>query len=129
MLQALAGGRSPKTIAEEVPQSSVLAKLGHHVAEARLEPPNQIMSNYLAPAITELKEKKGKVAGQAYHQFATFCYEQLQNQDNIEDFDRAVKIRNRRQVDVDALLQGLKGIRSQTERKSRESELSKAKRW
>lgn len=129
MLQVLVEGHQRKEDSEEVQHSSLLAKLGHHVAEARLESPNQIMSKYLAPAINELKNTTGKVAGQVYHQFASFCYDQLQNQENIDDLGRAGKVRSRRQAEVDALTAEIKGMRSQTERKIRESDLSKARRW
>jgi len=129
MLQMLVDRRQQKEDGEDVQQSSLLAKLGHHVAEARLESPNQIMSNYLVPAIQELKSTTGNVAGQVQHQFATFCYDQLQNHENVDDLARANKVRNRRQAEVEALATEIKGMKSQTERKLRESDLNRARRW
>ena len=129
MLQVLAASRHSKNEPSEVQQASIFAKLGHHVAEARLEPPNEIMKKYLMPAIGELKEKSGRVAGRVYHQFANFCYEQLQNQDNTDELNRAMKIKTRREAEVQGLTTDIKALRSQTERKAREGELSKARRW
>jgi ataxia telangiectasia mutated family protein len=129
MLQVLVDGPRQKDAPDDVQQSSLLAKLGHHVAEARLESPDQIMSNYLVPAIQQLKNTKGDVAGQVYHQFATFCYDQLQNQDSNDDLTRATKLRNRRQAEYDAIVAEVKSMRSQSERKTRESDLRKARKW
>ena len=119
-----------KDDAEETQQANLLAKLGHHIAEARLESPNQIMTNYLIPAIDELKNnKEGKIAGQVYHRFASFCHDQLQNADISEDLTRVAKIQARRQAEVEALTTEVKGMKAGHDRKARESELSKSKRW
>lgn len=88
------------------------------------------MNNYLVSAISALKgQTMGTVAGQVFHQFAAFCDEQLQNQENIDDLDRATKIRNRRKLEIEAMTAELKAIRSQTERSNRKSDLNRAHRW
>jgi ataxia telangiectasia mutated family protein len=130
MLQQIMDGPMLKGEAEEVQRPNILAKLGHHVAEARLEPPNQIMNKYLMPAISDLKgHTKGAVAGQVFHQFADFCYEQLQNQENVNDLERAAKVRSQQKVKVEALTAEIKAMRSQTERNNRKHDLTKAQRW
>ncbi|KIV99427.1 uncharacterized protein PV09_08859 [Verruconis gallopava] len=130
MLQRIIDGSKPKNESNDVHPAAVLAKIGHHAAEARLETPHQIFQNYLMPAINELRgNNTGPVASQVFHELATFCYEQLQNQENIDDIERATKVRNRRQIEVDGLTSEIKAIRSQAERRARESELSRARRW
>jgi len=70
-------------------RSTALAMLAHHVAEARLEKPQEIIDNYLEPAITELQgRRQGPEAGDVYHEFASFCDKQLKNTDGLEDYTR-----------------------------------------
>jgi ataxia telangiectasia mutated family protein len=67
----------------------LLAKLGHHLAEARLEQPESIIQEYLEPAIKELKgQTQGPGPGQVFHEYALFCDKQLQNPDAVEDLTR-----------------------------------------
>lgn len=55
----------------------------------------------MEPAIRELKtNNKGPIAGQAYHAFATFCDEQLQSQDLIDDQNRMRTLAERREADA-----------------------------
>jgi ataxia telangiectasia mutated family protein len=82
------------------------------------------------PAISELKgQTDGLVAGQVFHEFAAFCDEQLQNQENVDDLNRAERVRGRRKIEVEALTAEIKAMRSQTERSNRKHDLTKAQRW
>ena len=77
---------------------------GNRISEARLEKPDKIMSGYLEKAIGELRQgESGSEAGRVYHEFANFCDQQLQNTSNIEDFQRASKLREDKQKEVDEL--------------------------
>ncbi|KAF2646142.1 hypothetical protein P280DRAFT_439907 [Massarina eburnea CBS 473.64] len=68
----------------------LLAKLGHHLAEARLKKPDVIIQDYLEPAIRELKgQTNGSGPGQVFHEFALFCDKQLQSPEALEDMERA----------------------------------------
>lgn len=75
----------------------LLAKLGHHLAEARLAKPDDIMQNYLEPAIRELKgQKQGAGPGQVFHEFALFCDKQLQSPEAAEDMQRIKTVMDRK---------------------------------
>lgn len=59
------------------------------------------MGEYLANAINELKgSHSGPEAGRVFHEFASFCDQQLQNPGNIEDFQRALKLRQNKEAEV-----------------------------
>ncbi|KAF2453189.1 hypothetical protein BDY21DRAFT_142648 [Lineolata rhizophorae] len=111
-------------------KSVVLAKLGHHMAEARLEKGEEISQNYLIPAIRELKENtQGREAGQVYYEFASFCDRQLQNPDSLEDFTRMQKLVDRRRDEEDELSRITRSARSAEERRAHGRELSRVKKW
>ncbi|XPS92677.1 Non-specific serine/threonine protein kinase [Ascochyta lentis] len=75
----------------------LLAKLGHHLAEARLAKPDAIMQEYLEPAIRELKgQEKGAGPGQVFHEFALFCDKQLQSPEAAEDLERIKTVMERK---------------------------------
>ncbi|KAH7384291.1 hypothetical protein DE146DRAFT_222027 [Phaeosphaeria sp. MPI-PUGE-AT-0046c] len=75
----------------------LLARLGHHLAEARLAKPDAIMQDYLEPAIRELKgQKQGPGPGQVFHEFALFCDKQLQSPEAAEDMDRIKTVMDRK---------------------------------
>ncbi|KAF2848137.1 hypothetical protein T440DRAFT_556925 [Plenodomus tracheiphilus IPT5] len=75
----------------------LLAKLGHHLAEARLAKPDDIMEKYLEPAIRELKgQKQGAGPGQVFHEFALFCDKQLQSPEAAEDMQRIKTVMDRK---------------------------------
>lgn len=95
-----------------MPELMIIRK-GHHVAEARLEKPEAIIQEYLAPAVKELKNRTGgEEAGRVYHGFAMFCDQQLQNPDSLEDFKRIEQIRNRKQKEVQDLEDMMKAAES-----------------
>lgn len=76
-----------------VSHADILSKIGHQVSVAKLETVDSIQKKYLEPALKMLKgERKGKEAGQVYHQFATFCDEQLQNPEMLEDLARLQRL-------------------------------------
>jgi serine-protein kinase ATM len=112
-----------------VPRSVVLAKLGHQISEARLEKPDEIVSLYLLPAVKALKDAVGSTeAGQVYHEFASFCDRQLQNPENLEDFRRIQKLRQRKEAEVNELAKMMKAAPSQN-RDILRSHHAKAKMW
>ncbi|CAZ83818.1 unnamed protein product [Tuber melanosporum] len=101
MLQALGFDNALGQQSIVVGKAKLLAKLGNWVSEARLEKPDKIMSNYLVFAIDELKENySGSEAGRVFHEFASFCDQQLQNSGNIEDYQRALKLRQNKEAEV-----------------------------
>ncbi|KAF1989999.1 hypothetical protein K402DRAFT_460730 [Aulographum hederae CBS 113979] len=111
-------------------KSTALATLAHHVAEARLEKPEEIVNKYLEPAIRELKgQKQGAEAGHVFHQFAVFCYQQLQNQDNIDDFNRLQKLRDSKAAELELLKNHFQTLPKGKERANVGRDFDKARKW
>ncbi|KAL4968895.1 DNA-binding protein kinase TEL1 [Aspergillus stella-maris] len=112
-----------------ISRAEILVTLGHHIAEARLEKPEAIIQNYLTPAVKELKgHSEAEDAGRVYHGFATFCDQQLQNPDGLEDFNRIEQLRNLKEKEVlslDAMLKTAEG----KERDNLKFHRSKTKQW
>ena len=104
---------------------------GHRISEARLEKPDEIITNYLMPAIKELRGvSEGNEAGQVFHEFAFFCDQQLQNADNLEDFQRVKQLRERKASEVRDLERMITASDSQAKEKDNlKSHRSKAKQW
>jgi len=103
---------------------------GHQISEARLEKPDEIINEYLISAIKELSTSEGDEAGQVFHEFASFCDQQLQNPDGLEDFHRIQKLRERKGAEVDDLNRMIKMANSQArERDNLKSYRNKAKAW
>lgn len=76
-----------------VSHADILSKIGYQVSVAKLETVDSIQKKYLEPALKMLKgASSGKEAGQVYHQFATFCDEQLQNPEMLEDLARLQRL-------------------------------------
>ncbi|PGH11261.1 hypothetical protein AJ79_04996 [Helicocarpus griseus UAMH5409] len=112
-----------------VSKAEVLASLGHHIAEARLQKPDSIIQEYLIPAIKELKgASEGEEAGRVFHEFAAFCDQQLQNPDGLEDFRRIEQIRYRKEKEVMDLDQMMKTAGGK-ERDQLRHHRTKAKQW
>ncbi|EEH09992.1 ataxia telangiectasia mutated [Histoplasma capsulatum G186AR] len=129
MLQQLSEQNDLQNQSIAVNKAEILASLGRHVAEARLQKPDTIMQEYLLPAIKELKGKsEGEEAGRVFHEFAVFCDQQLQNPDSLEDFRRIEQIRHRKEREVLDLEQMIESARNK-ERESLLMHISRAKQW
>lgn len=112
----------------------LLAKIdnskGNWISEARLEKPDKIMSTYLGPAIEELKGNlSGREAGRVFHEFASFCDQQLQNPGNIEDYRRALKLRKNKEAEVKELSKILRKTPAGNTRKRLEKMTDNATLW
>ncbi|PSR78097.1 hypothetical protein BD289DRAFT_377079, partial [Coniella lustricola] len=76
-----------------VSHAEVLSKIGYQVSVARLESVDNIQKKYLETSLKALKgAHSGKEAGQVFHQFATFCDEQLQDSEMREDLNRLQRL-------------------------------------
>ncbi|KAE8360415.1 Serine/threonine-protein kinase tel1 [Aspergillus caelatus] len=112
-----------------ISRAELLVTLGHHVAEARLEKPEIIIQDYLLAAVKELKGRSGgEEAGRVYHGFATFCDQQLQNPDGLEDFTRVEQLRNRKEKEVRALEEMMKAAEGR-EREALKFHRGRTKQW
>lgn len=130
MLQALDKSSSLKKQTIPVGRSNVLSKIGYQVSVARLEKPDQILENYLKPALKELKGKlDGSEAGHVFHQFAKFCDQQLQDADGLEDLQRLKKLSKNKQKEVAYYSKMYRDATSPTEKLKYRGYLSKNKTW
>ena len=87
-----------------VGRSGILAQLARQLASARLEKPDEILERCLKPAIANLKDRSGGTeAGIVFHEFASFCDQQLQNPGYLEDFERAAKLREKKLLEKQEL--------------------------
>ncbi|KAK5443270.1 Serine/threonine-protein kinase tel1 [Exophiala xenobiotica] len=113
-----------------ITRADILTDLGHKIAEARLEKPDEIISRYLAPSFKELHGRgAGSEAGRVYHNFAAFCDMQLQDPDNLDDFTRISKIRDRKLQEVHDLEQMHKNSPDEKQKKQLWTHLQRAKTW
>ncbi|KAI9837294.1 MAG: hypothetical protein M1819_000368 [Sarea resinae] len=129
MLQAIEGSTDFAKQSIQIGKAELLSKLGHQIAEARLERPDEIIRHYLSPAIQELKGvSQGAEAGQVFHEFASFCDQQLQNQDNLEDFQRIQGLRQRKEAEVRDLEKMIKKSTSSS-RDDLRRHRARAKQW
>ncbi|KAK0123635.1 Serine/threonine-protein kinase tel1 [Cadophora gregata] len=104
MLQALDDGPLLKNQTIVVERSDLLTKTGYRVSVARLQGADKVINEYLRPALEELNGRTdGHVAGQVFHQFATFCDQQLQDPDSIEDLERLEQLTKNKENDVEEL--------------------------
>ncbi|KAI4115018.1 MAG: hypothetical protein LQ345_004305 [Seirophora villosa] len=131
MLQDLKTSVDSGKQAIPVGKPELLAKLGHQISEARLEKPDEIINEYLVPAIEELRGvTEGTEAGQVFHEFASFCDQQLQNPDSLEDFERIQKLRQTKEEEVQDLDRMIRSAGSQAKEKDNlKSHRNKAKLW
>lgn len=112
-----------------VTMAQILTDLGHKVAEARLEKPDEIIKSYLQPAFDELRGKSsGAEAGRVFHNFAAFCDMQLQDTDNLDDFTRISKIRDRKLTELNDLKKMIENSEGQ-QREKLKGYLNKTKVW
>ncbi len=125
--------RSRKDIAQQaiiVTRADILTDLGHKIAEARLEKPDEIIERYLAPAIHELNgPRTGSAAGRVFHNFGAFCDMQLQDPDNMDDFTRISKIRERKHQEVRDLEKMMKNSKNEQHKQKLKSHFSRARNW
>jgi ataxia telangiectasia mutated family protein len=89
------------------------------------------MSQYLERAIMALdRNDSGSEAGRVFHEFASFCDQQLQNPNNIEDYERALKLKKDKEAEVHELAKLAKQASQSKEAKSALArEGAKARSW
>lgn len=130
MLQALEESSALKKQTIQVGHSDLLSKIGSQVSIARLEKADQILENYLKPALEQLRGKaQGSEASQVFHQFAEFCDQQLQDPDSLEDLERLKKLRDRKADEVTFYLGMMGSAKSTGEKGKFKAYHSKAKLW
>lgn len=126
MLEVAIGVNDSQVQDIPVGRSELLAQLAHQLGQARLQKPEEILNKYLKPAISELRGRtEGREAGKVFHEFATFCDQQLQNSGNLEDFKRIAKLRQQKAEEV----QELERLTKQRGTDKKESGLDKAQQW
>ena len=99
---------------------------------ARLERPEEIISQYLKPAIAQLGAvKQGSEAGRVFYEFASFCDQQLQNSGNAEDFRRLERLSQRRAAEVEQLSSMVRSTPSSQKENKRSLRIAegRARQW
>ncbi|TVY45705.1 Serine/threonine-protein kinase [Lachnellula occidentalis] len=130
MLQDLDNPAALKRQTVTVGRSDLLSRIGHRISVARLEKPDQIIDNYLKPALKELKGKtSGSEAGQVFHQFAVFCDQQLQDQDSLEDLERLRKMSENKKDEIMQCEKLMRSTSSTAERSKIKIQHGKARTW
>ncbi|CAK3858781.1 serine threonine- kinase tel1 [Lecanosticta acicola] len=114
-----------------VGRSGLEAQLAYQLANARLEKPEEILSNYLKPAIGHLKNRKaGREAGKVFYEFAAFCDHELQSPSNIENFNRIIKLRQGKEDEVEAIKLAMRNSKKVVgDREDLRKSLTKAQAW
>lgn len=88
------------------------------------------MNTYLVPAIDELGGNfVGSEAGRVFHEFASFCDQQLQNPGNIEDYQRALKLRKNKESEVRELETLMKFTPAGPKLENLKRDTQKARTW
>ncbi|ORY15344.1 hypothetical protein BCR34DRAFT_559064 [Clohesyomyces aquaticus] len=106
------------------------AKLGHHLAEARLAKPDTIIKDYLEPAIRHLEgQTQGKVPGQVFHEYALFCDKQLQSPDAAEDIARIKTVMDRKHQEWQDFLKLSQNEKSKSMRETYRRSAQRANTW
>ncbi|KAI0552937.1 phosphatidylinositol 3 [Xylaria curta] len=130
MLQQIDEDTDLKKQTITVSRPDLLAKTAHQISVARLEKPDSIQRNYLQPALKQLKGKAdGEEAGKVYHQFATFCDEQLQNPDSLEDLARLQHLKQGKSDEVKQLMELVANAKDPQLKTKFTSHLNRAKQW
>ncbi|KAH8889287.1 hypothetical protein GQ53DRAFT_222662 [Thozetella sp. PMI_491] len=130
MLQSIDRDSTLKKQTVPVSRTDLLSKIGYQVSVARLESPDSIQRHYLEPALKELKGRtEGKEAGRAFHQFAMFCDEQLQNPDGLEDLARLQSLKKGKSDEVAQLKLLIQNAKDSQHRTKYSGHLAKAKQW
>ncbi|PNS19251.1 Serine/threonine-protein kinase TEL1 [Sphaceloma murrayae] len=129
MLQAIVGG-DESTQAIPIGRAGLLSQLGHQVAEARLEKPDDIIVNYLRPALealntTTTNEEKASV----YFEFASFCDRQLQNPDNVAEFSQVEKLREQKMAEYGDYAKMIKEAKTKEQKAQLQRDQRKVKMW
>ncbi|KAJ3941747.1 Serine/threonine-protein kinase tel1 [Colletotrichum fioriniae] len=130
MLQNIDSDSSLKKQTIPVSRSDLLSKIGYQVSVAKLEKPHDIQKNYLEPALKDLKgNSQGQQAGHVYHQFAMFCDEQLQDQDNLKDLARLQTLRKGKSDEVSQLQDLISNTRDPHLKQRYQGHLNRARLW
>lgn len=113
----------------KVGHAGVLAELARQLAHARMEKPEEILETCLKPAVKSLGSRgEGSEAGKVFHEYATFCDQQLQNPGSVEDYNRIASVRQKRHDEIREL-QSLHRKKAGHQRDEVKQSLSKAQQW
>lgn len=101
ILQALRSHSDRENQDFPVPMSEILAELGQRVTQARLEPPDEVIENYLIPAYKDLgADTSSPKAGRIFHIFAAFCDGQLQDSESRDEYMRLCQIKDSKEAEI-----------------------------
>lgn len=82
------------------------------------------------PSLKELKgNRQGSEAGRVFHEYATYCYNQLQNPDVLKEIQRSERFRRRKYEEIRNLDQIIKTAGSEHDKRRAKNEATRAKIW
>ncbi|KAK9240041.1 hypothetical protein V1525DRAFT_430371 [Lipomyces kononenkoae] len=132
MLKSLVGADNGRSSfdALQVAPTTVLATLAQWISAARQERPDDILTNYLDPAVekTTTFVGEGTLKSQVYHQYAVFCDGQLRNESTLEDFSRVDRMRADKMIEKSRLQAMIKSAQSENQKKVCISHLAKVEK-
>lgn len=130
VLKELSASQDLESQAIPVGKADLLATLGHRVSEARMERPEEILNKYLVKAQKALnRQRKGKEAGRAFHEYAAYCHAQLTNNDFMHEFRRTQEFKDKRWAEVQELENLIKSNVSDEQKARAKHDRSKARKW
>ncbi|KAK9371101.1 hypothetical protein V1509DRAFT_615787 [Lipomyces kononenkoae] len=132
MLKSLVGGENGSECfhALQVAPTTVLATLAQWISAARQERPDDILTNYLDPAVekTTTLVGEGILKSHVYHQYAVFCDSQLKNESTMEDFSRVDRMRADKMIEKTRLQAMIRSAQSDNQKKVCISHLAKVEK-
>ncbi|EMC97804.1 hypothetical protein BAUCODRAFT_31809 [Baudoinia panamericana UAMH 10762] len=124
--------RTNDSDSQDIPvgQAGLQAILASQLAQARLERPEEILSNHLQSAIKDLRGRaEGVEAGEVFFQFASFCDGQLQSPAVTEDLDRLEVLRQKKKLEAERLRKLQKEMKNTDDRNDFNRQAGRAEQW
>lgn len=121
--------RSPSTgeCIDQFFMATNLLETGLRAAEGKLEKADDILQNYLLPAVELMYEEKSSRAGTIHMAFATFCQNQLSIIDSSDDTRRLDQLRGEKLREITELEELLDRSNIHEDRRKLQHQISKAK--
>ncbi|KAK9431936.1 hypothetical protein V1505DRAFT_30178 [Lipomyces doorenjongii] len=114
----------------QVAPTTVLATLARWISTARQERPDDILTNYLDPAVEKASGLvgEGTLKSHVYHEYAVFCDSQLKNESTLEDFSRVDRMRADKMIEKARLKEMINSTQSENQKRVCRSHLAKVEK-
>ncbi|KAK9346130.1 hypothetical protein V1522DRAFT_405621 [Lipomyces starkeyi] len=114
----------------QVAPTTVLATLARWISTARQERPDDILTNYLDPAVEKASGLVGEgiLKSHVYHEYAIFCDSQLKNESTLEDFSRVDRMRADKMIEKARLKEMINSTQSENQKRVCRSHLARVEK-